>query len=246
MENQNLNENEFDLLQLVRYLLKKWWIIVLAVAVFAVGGYFVSKTFTVPQYTTSCRIYVYQKTEELDYNGIVVATQLTNDCEVLITGVNVTELVVKELGLNMDPSAISNALVVTSESNTRILTIEYTDTDPQRAALILNKVRDVASSQIETIMEVSAVNSVYDAKVPTVPSNVSTGRDTVLGAAIGALLAIGMLVVLFLMDDTIRSEDDVERYLGVSTLSAIPLSEDLGGGLKTGDKTKGVARFLKK
>lgn len=246
MENQNLNENEFDLLQLVRYLLKRWWIIVLAVAVFAAGGYFVSKTFTVPQYTTSCRIYVYQENTEIDYNGIVVATQLANDCEVLITGINVSEAVVKELGLNMDPSNISSKLVVTSESNTRILTIEYTDTDPERAAMILNAVSDEASEQIKRIMNVSAVNEVYSAKVPTSPSNIATGRDTVLGAAIGALLAIGVLAVLFLIDDTIRSEDDVERYLGVSTLSAIPISEDLSGGIKISDKTKGVARFLKK
>lgn len=243
------NEIEFDLMQMVRYLLKKIWIILLATVLFAGGGFYVSKSTTVPQYTTHCRVYVYQKDEideSVDYNGVVLATQLANDCEILITGINVTERVVENLGLNVSPDYISDRIVVTSQSNTRILEIEYTDSNPERAAAILNEICDEGSKQIVQIMNVDAVNKIYSARVPTSANPTNESRDAILAGAVGALLAIGVLVVLFLMDDTIRNEDDVERYLGLSTLSALPSAEELDTQTETTAKGKQTARFAKK
>lgn len=250
MENQN--DIEFDLLEMVRHLLKRAWIILLATAVFAAGGYFISKTTKVPQYTTSCRIYIYEKEKNMTYNDTVVATQLTNDCEVLVVGDSVADMVSSNLETNLNltisPAFIKSNLTVTSETNTRILDIHFSDTDPERAALVLNEVRRVAASEILRVTKVDAVTTVYDAKVPTSPSNVPTQRDTILAAAVGAVLSIAVLIVLYLMDDTIRSEDDVQRYLGLSTLAAIPVSEDLTSEIKSVDRAKknGIARFLKK
>ena len=62
------------------------------------------------------------------------------------------------------------------------------------------------------------------------------------------MLSAGVLIVLFLLDDTIRSEDDVDRYLGVSTLAAIPVSAELASDGRPIDtnKKKGLARFIRK
>lgn len=250
---ENRNEIEFDLMQMVRFLLKKLWIVLIVTVVFAMAGYLVSQATTVPQYKSDSRIYVYQKPTEndettVDYNGIVIASQLANDCEVLVTGVNVTQEVVNRLGLNVSPSYISDRITVSSENNTRIIQIEYTDTDPQRAATILNTVLDVATVQIQEIVNADVVSVVYEARVPTSPMPTTVTRDTILAAAIGALLCIGVLVVIFLMDDTIHNEDDVDRYLALSTLSVVPICPDLGPVSKSADAKRGkkFARIIKK
>lgn len=245
---EHRDEIEFDLLQMVRYLFKKAWIIILAAVVFAVGGYVGSKLLSDPEYTTSARIYVYEANAEMNYNGLVIATQLTKDCEIIITGHNVTGPVIENLGLNMSAESLSRRLKVSAETSTRILDLEYTDTDPKRAAMVLNEVCAVAAVQIEEITQVDAVTTIYQAEVPTSPSSAGPTRSAMLAAILGAVLAIGVLVVIFLMDDTIRSEDDVERYLGLSTLGAIPVSEELGTAKKLVEsaKSKGVARFAKK
>lgn len=245
---EHRDEIEFDLIQMMRFLMKKAWIIVLAVLVFAVGGYVGSKLLSTPEYTASCRIYVYEEGKEMSYNDLVIATQMTNDCEIIITGHNVTKQVVENLGLNMKPESVSKRLTVTSEASTRVLDLSYTDTDPERAAKILNEVCAVASVQIEEITSVDAVRTIFLADVPTAPSSAGPSRAALLAAALGAVLVVAVLVVIFLMDDTIRSEDDVERYLGVSTLGAIPVSEELGTAKKLVEsaKSKGVARFAKK
>jgi capsular polysaccharide biosynthesis protein len=183
---------------------------------------------------------------------MVIATQLANDCEVLVVGSSVVDKTVANLetnlGMNISSAFIQSNLSVTSESNTRILDIHFTDTDPERAALVLNEVRKVASSEIMRVTKVDAVTTVYDAKVPTTPSNIPTQRDTILASVVGAVLSIAVLIVLYLMDDTIRSEDDVQRYLGLSTLAAIPVSEDLMSEAKAAERRNknGFARFLKK
>lgn len=245
---EHRDEIEFDLVQLMRFLLKKAWIIVLALLVSGVVGFLVSKLLTTPTYTTSCRLYVYDENKEMSYNDLVIATQLTNDCEIIITGQNVTKPVIEKLGLKMTPEALGKRIVVGSEDNTRVLHLEYTDTNPERAALILNEICAEAASQIQTVMKVDAVTQLYAAEVPTSPSSAGPGRDALLFGLIGAVMAIAILVVIFLLDDTIRSEDDVTRYLGLSTLGAIPSSEELGAPRKAGEAAngKGVARFAKK
>lgn len=246
MENQK--EVEFDLMQLVRYLFRRVWIILLITATFAGAGYVISKETTVPQYSTSCRIYIYKKEANLGYNDVLVSLFLRNDCRIMITGYNVSERVVEDLNLNISPEALSSRIKVIAEDDSRILEISYTDTNPQRAADVLNKVCEVASEQIMTHMKLDAVTVIYPAKVPTTPTATDLTRDTVIAAAVGFVLSAGVLIVLFLLDDTIRSEDDVDRYLGVSTLAAIPVSAELASDGRPIDtnKKKGLARFIRK
>lgn len=248
---ENRNEMEFDLVQLIRHLFRRCWIILLAAAILAGIANYISESRLVPTYTSHCRIYVYrdpQSDKGVDYNGLLLANQMANDCKVLITGVNVSQKVVEELGMNVSPSYISNGLAVTSQDNTRILQIDYTDTDPNRAVAVLDKVCEIAAKEIQNTMKVESVSVIYGAQSPTGPNPNSVQRDTLLAGAVGAALAIAVLVVLFLLDDTMRNEDDVERFLGLSTLSAIPICDELNPGGKPNDSSKGklLARIKKK
>lgn len=246
------DEIEFDLLQIVHHVVKRWWIVVLAVLVFAVGGYLGCKLLVTPTYTTDCRIYIYQKNDQqsvtMDYANLQIATQICNDCEVIITGQNVTKAVVENLNLKMSAAKLSSRITVTSEANTRILDLSYTDTNPKRAAAILNEVCAVASAQIEDLMAVDAVKTIYAAEVPTSPSSDGPSKYALVAGAVGAVLTVCILIALFLLDDTIRNEEDVTRYLGLSTLSAIPVCEELSVARKIGEaaKSRRTARFAKK
>jgi capsular polysaccharide biosynthesis protein len=184
----------------------------------------------------------------MDVNNLTIATQLCNDCEIIIKGQNVTEKVIKNLNLKMSASALSSRINVTSETNTRILELEYTDTNPKRAAAILNEICKVGAVQIQDLMEVDAVKTIYEAEVPTSPSSAGPQKYAVIAAAVGAVLGVCVLIVLFLLDDTIRNEEDVTRYLGLSTLAAIPVCEELSVNRTVGDapKSKKTARFAKK
>lgn len=238
------DEIEFDLVEFLYYLKKKLWIIALAVLVFAVGGFLGSKLLTTPHYTATARLWVYRQADQLSAAGMQTATQLRRDCEILITGENVTKKVIDQLDLSMTPASLSKRIELTADDDTRVIGVELTDTDPERAALILNTICKVATDEINSMVggkgglaqeKEEVITIVYDATVPTSPSSRGAKTIALLAAVLGGVLALGVLVVLFVNDDTIRTEDDIERYLGLSTLAVIPVS----GELRSAKKLKG-------
>lgn len=248
MENREQNEIEFDLLQMLSYLMKRVWIILLAMVVFAAASYVVSKRNQVPQYTASCRVFVNREGAGSNYNEQLYALYLRKDCEVILTGRNVAAQIVENLGIKVSPDVVSKKIIVAAADDTHVLELTYTDTNPKRAAAILNELCEVGAEELKRHITDASVTVMYYADVPVIPTGGTVVRDTVLGAAIGLVLAAAVLIVIFLLDDTIRSEDDVARYLGLSTLGAIPSSEELGAPRKAGEAAngKGVARFAKK
>ena len=124
------------------------------------------------------------------------------------------------------------------DMDTRIISITVTDTDPVRAMEIANAVREAASEHILNVMDIQAVNVVETANLPTYASGPNTARNILLGGMLGAALVMGILVVRFLLDDTVKTTEDVERYLGLSVLAVIPLNEGEADGKRRRRKGK--------
>lgn len=225
----NQKETEMDLLELFHHLKKKIPFLLAACLICAVATFAVT-TLLIPQkYTAVTRVYVLNRSEDTavvsaDFS---LSDYMINDYKVLITGRNVTKEVISQLNLDMTHRELSKMIQVSAPDNTRVLQISVTDTEAQRAAEIANGVRDVAVAQIKAIMDVDAVNLVYAAETPEEPASPDVWKNTLVGALVGLLAAAGVYSVIFLLDDTIRTEEDVERYLGISTVGVIPLSREL-------------------
>ena len=241
------NELEIDLLGLFYYLKKKVWMIAVVFAACAVLGFVGTKLFITPTYTATTRIYVMNQGEDrkVAYSDFQIAAQFVNDYKVLITGRNVTKEVIEVLNLDMTPAALQKKISVAAETNTRVLDIGVKDSDPQRAADIANCVREIASVQLQEIMSVDAVNLVYSADVPQRPSSPGAMYNAVLAAALGLIAVVGILAVRFMLDDSIRTEEDVEQYLGLGTLGVIPDSAELSTAPAPRPAAKGSARAKK-
>lgn len=227
---ENKENVEIDLIDLFFYLKKRIAMIAAVIAIATVVGFVVTQFFIPNEYTASTRMYVLNRSNEnnVAYSDFQASTQMLKDYKVLITGVNVTDKVISELGLKMSSAQLAKAISVTAPDDTRVVQISVVDRDPQQAADIANAVYRIASQQIQQIMAVDAVSLVYAAKVPTAPSAPSVTRNTIIAALLGAVVSIGILVVIYVLDDTIRTEEDVERYLGLGTLGVIPVSAELG------------------
>ena len=228
MENQQ-NELEIDLVEVLLYLKSKLLVIVLTTLLLGAVGFAYSKFMIEPTYTASTRVYVLNKKEDSHLNSadLQLSTYLMEDYKILITGRNVTQEVINRLGLDMTPEQLASKITVSAPEKTRVLQISVVDNDPNEAAKIANCVRSVAAVQIKEIMDVDAVNVVYEATAPRGKSAPSIGKNTILASMLGFIISAGIYVVIFMLDDTIKTEEDVEHYLGLSTLGIIPVSTDL-------------------
>lgn len=241
------NDIEFDLVELLLYLKKKLLIILLVVALFAGAGFAYNKLLTVPTYTADARLHVFRESEDaLDVSSMQVVTALRKDVQMLVSGRNISQKVVENLNLNMNPDSLSSRISVYSEESTRILDLSYTDTNPYRAADILNEICNITQDEMKALMGEDVVKIVYYADVPSFPSSTSPTRNALVFGIVGLVLVLVVLVVVFLMDDTIRSEEDVERHLGLSTLSSIPVSSELNSLHQLGDKRSGRGKARSK
>ena len=102
---------------------------------------------------------------------------------------------------------------------------------------IADALRDSVSIQITEIMEADAVNTIEGANLPTEPSSPSVMKNIAIGGLLGILIAAGIIILIFVLDDTIKTPDDVEYYLGLNTLTSIPIQE----GVKKSKKVKGLS-----
>ncbi|WP_026518101.1 YveK family protein [Butyrivibrio sp. MC2021] len=220
---------EINLGELFSVLLARAFLIISAGVFFALAGLFLSKFVIHPVYESTTKIYILNKEENqtVTYSDVQISTQLTQDYAELIKSRYVLEEVIQRLNLiDTTYDDLSDVLRVDTPSDTRIVAITAKDEDPLMAMKIANCIREVASEHITNVMDIDAINVAETANVPTKKSSPSVARWTVIAGFLGAVFIAFFVVLGYLLDDTIKSNDDVERYLGMSTLALIPLTTE--------------------
>lgn len=232
---------EINLGELFSVLLGRAFLIISAGIFFGLAGLFVSKFIMHPVYDSTTKIYILNKEENqtVTYSDVQISTQLTQDYAELIKSRYVIEEVIQRLNLvDVDYEALSKVLKVDTPSDTRIVAITARDEDPLMAMQIANCIREVASEHITNVMDIDAINVAETANVPTQKSGPSVMRWTIIAGFLGAVIIAFFVILEYLLDDTIKSNDDVERYLGLSTLALVPLTTEETDKKKSKKKDK--------
>ena len=231
------DEITIDLTELFMALWSKLHIIIMAGVLGALIAFVGTSFFITPKYTSETKVYVLTRADSsagVTYTDLQTGAQLTQDYMELATSRPVLEQVIAVLNLDLTPEELKNMISVNTPEGTRILSITVQSEDPKEAKEIADAVRESVSIQITEIMDADAVNTVEEGNLPTSPSSPSVSRNIALGALFGLVLAMGVITLIFILDDTIKTPDDVEHYLGLNTLTSIPLSE----GMQKGKKVK--------
>ena len=219
---------EIDLKEIFGVLWNKAWLILLCGIIAGAVGFFCSFFMITPQYQSTTKVYILSKQNEgnVTYTDLQMGTQLTKDYKVLITSRDVLEEVIVNCELDEKYQSLAGRVTVENISDTRLIAITVEDPDPAMAQTLANEIRDVAADHIKDVMDIEAVNVAEEANLPENPSSPSVMKWTVLGIMAGICLCAGVILLQFLLDDTIKTSEDVERYLGLSTLAMIPIMED--------------------
>jgi capsular polysaccharide biosynthesis protein len=204
------------------------WLILLVSLVVALSTFIYCKTNRTEVYTTSTNIYILNNNSTVATGSdFQTAELLTKDYEELIKNVVVTEAVVARLGLDMTPQKLSNMIDVSSKEDTRIIKISISHRDPYLAAQIANTVREIASVKIVDIMKIDAVNLVSEAAIPTTKSGTGAAMTALLAFAAMLVVCVTVIGTIDVLNDTIKSPDEIATTLGINSLGAIPYDKDI-------------------
>ena len=239
-------ETEIDLIDLAWALLDKIHYIVLCFLIGAVIMNAYSYFLVRPTYKSTAKMYVVSasKNSVVDLDALNIGTSLTADYEQLMLSYPVLEQVINKLNLDMDSDTLAKMITLENPTHTRILNINVVSTDPKSARDIANTLMDVSVDYLPKTMSTNAPNVAQKAKLADHKDGPSYTKYTMIGALAGAFLYCMYLVVKYLMDDTIHTADDMEKYFDIVPLAVIPDVEELASEKqqKKGKLEKGFSK----
>lgn len=220
------DEIEIDLLELFYALRHRWWAILLALVVGAGAAGVYTKKLIAPHYQSTSMVYVLSKETTLaSLADLQIGSQLTKDYSVIIKSRPVLQEVIDKQNLDLTTDELGEMITIDNPKDTRILSITVEDIEPMRAKAIVDEVTKSASNYIGDIMEMVPPKVIEDGVVAVKPSSPSVKKNAAVGGLGLAVLVCGLICLKTVLDDTIKSEEDIEKYLGLSVLAVIPDTE---------------------
>lgn len=226
METNTNEEVEIDLLELYYLIKSKILLIVVSGIILAAASGLVSSFLLTPIYTSKSKLYILSMSTSLtSLADLQIGTQLTQDYMVLVKSRPVVTTVINNLELDTTYEALVDCVTITNPSSTRILEIAVDYPDPYLAKRIVDEFASVSRTSIASIMDSEEPTLIEEGHIPEHPSSPNTKRNALIGLVLGIVLATGVIVVLYILDDTIKDATDVEKYLAITTLGLIPVEE---------------------
>lgn len=238
MEQEN-NYTTVDLLKLVEGLVRRAWVIALSMLLCGVIAFSSAAFFITPLYESRIMFYVNNTSFSMgstnfsiSTNEISAAKSLVNTYLVILKTRSTLRDVITVGGIDRTYGELKQMIEADSVNNTEIFSVNVTSDDPREAEHIANTIGQVLPDKIASVVDGSSVRIVDYAVVPGAKKSPNITRYTILGMLIGLVLSCGIIVLIEMMDDQIRSEDYlIQNYSNIPLLTAIPdMLDDRGTG----------------
>lgn len=228
---QDLGLRTIGLRDLWGILTRRFLVMLLAAAVVIGGAFAYNQLLLVPRYESTATLYlVNQKIDEdsgtSTYDTFNLALKLANDCNHLINSHSVLDEAIQALSLDMTYEQLYECVTVTNPEETRILEVTVQADSPEQAKQIVDEICVVGVQKIEEAMGFEQAKLYEYGVLNEEPCN-EMGLVSYLILGFAAVAAVYLFyLVRFLLDDRLRTEEDVERMLGLSILGDIPNADD--------------------
>ena len=226
-------ETEIDLTELLYRLLENWKYIILAALIGAVLAAVYTFSLVTPQYTATAKLYVVNTSNSVvDLSALQIGTQLADDYKEVFSNWHVHERVIEELDLPYSYKELNKMVSVTNTDSQRILHIKVESASPDEAKTLADTYARVAQEFIAEKMDMNRPNIFEEALKPTAPSSPNKTKNIILGFVLGGILAAAIVIIQFVLDDRIRNEEDISKYVELPVLGVMPAAE----GIKTKER----------
>ncbi len=232
MERKELNSQDgytVDLLHIAKTLWSKAWILVLSGILAAAIGFSFAAFFITPQYSSAVMLYVNNKSlnqgnsnYSISSSDISASVSLVKTYSVILKNRTTLERVIEQAGVDYSVNEISSMIQATSVDSTQAMRVTVTCDSPYEASDIANCIAEVLPGRITEIIDGVSV-AVVDLAVPVLEKvSPSITKYTALGMLLGLVISVGIITVIAITDDTIRTEDDILQNYDFPILAKIP------------------------
>lgn len=229
MSNRNVNDkSEIDLLHLVKVLWQKAWLIVLVMVLLGALAFSYAMFLVTPMYEATAKMYVNNNAlsigaANISLSDISAAKELLNTYVEILKTRETLEQVINNTGVDYTYEELLEMVSASSVNDTEIFAITVTSPDPNEAKLIVDEIVNILPDRIANIIVDTTPAMVDSAVTPIEKVSPSYTRYAIVGMLIGAVLTCGILIIIDMMDTTMRSEDYLtQNYSDIPVLAIVP------------------------
>ena len=221
---------EVTLLDILKLLLSKSYWLLLA-GVLAGACVFLVTTFLItPTYESRVSFYVYNSSNNSVQSGTInngdlqAAESLATTYSKILASNSILDAVLQELGpdVSLSRKSLSGMVSVSVITDTQLLEVVITSTDPAFACRVAGAFAKVAPTEIVRITKAGGVEIVDQPEIPTDKASPRTVFDAAIGVIIGVMVAAVIVILRTLADTTIYLPEDIENMVGITVLGQIP------------------------
>lgn len=230
---QEVEDDEISLKEVFEIIKKRFKAIaaitVICVLIASIVTFFVLK----PEYESNVTLMVgkpihkvaVNPDETITYQEIQTNRLLVSTYGEIAKSRTVLEQVIKNLNLDVTTDVLKEKINVSLVKDTEIIQISVTDQDPKMAATIANELASAFSDQVVKIMNVENIQVIDKAIPPTNPVKPKPKLNIAISLVLGLMIGAFTAFVMEFFDTSIKSPEDVAKYLGLPVIGNIPYVE---------------------
>ena len=220
------NEN-IELKRMLDILNNKKGIIVLILILFIALGYLYSYCYVVPEYkSTSTLLLIPNDDETVTSSDLTLNSGLISTYGNIAKNSKVLKQVINNLNLNISEEQLLNKIEINIIKDTHIMEISVSDIEPQMATDIAKELANVFLNEIKQIYNLNNIGIVDEAQLPNIPYNINHIKDMFVFFGIGMVVSFAYVIIIYLFDNTIKKEEDIEEYIKVKSLGCVPINNN--------------------
>lgn len=228
---------ELDLKELISIFMKRKVLIILVVIIFALLGAIYTLKFITPTYQSTTSLVLVQTgteksnlqdvdTSSITTSDVTLNSKLVDNYKSIATSKTTASQVIKNLNLDMSIEALQKITSVTTKTDTEILIITVEYTEPEMACKITRELANVFVDKVNEIYKLDNLNILDEAEVDYTPSNIHLAKNIIIFAFVGGILVSGYILLINMLDTTVKTDIDIEKALNVPVLASIVLTNE--------------------
>ena len=227
VQNIEAEEEEFNMVEFFFYLMHNWKSLLMA---FLIGATLMAAVHTFmiePSYKATTELYISNTDSIVSLQDLQIGSALAEDYQAIITSRSVLNQVIEDLQLDTNYRGLRKLISVSNPSGTHIISTSVTTTDLELSRDIAN---DLLNASVNRIYDIVGIGepSIIDYSEAEAVENVTPGlmRYVAIGGILGVIVVILFSFIRMMLDSTMKTDDDVEKYLRLPVLTAIPYYKD--------------------
>ncbi len=218
-----VTRKKLGVIEFLKLVLMRWYLFVTIVVVCAVTAFVYSVGFITPLYESTAKLYIVNKDSgEVEAADLSISTVLVEDFATMIADEIVLDDVSDDLNGKYTTSQLKSYISVTNPENTRIIKLSVRSPKPEDSKRIVDSVCRVSQEKLIDVMGLDRIKIVGEGNVPNSPCSPNVTRNVAVAIIFGLAISGVLVCIFYLMDNTISDEKDIEKYLGITALGAIP------------------------